>query len=86
MKLAFRLVEHPELYLEGQGDLVSRSKMGITWVSIWVIGFLNLKPKPPTLQVNPEHRDPKPPTKVPRVVGLGFRVWKPPYSPILEGL
>ena len=29
------------LYLEGQGDLASRLRMGICRVTIWVIGVLN---------------------------------------------
>ena len=32
------------LYLGGQGDLVSRSKMGINGLTIWVIGVINLFP------------------------------------------
>ena len=31
-----------EMHLEGYGDLVNRSKMGITGVSIWLIGVINL--------------------------------------------
>ena len=34
-------------YLEGQGDLVSRLIMGITRVTIWVIGVINLLTKFP---------------------------------------
>ena len=36
------------LYLEGQGDLVSRLIMGISRVTIWVIGIINLLPKSPS--------------------------------------
>ena len=35
------------LYLEGQGDLVSRLIMGITRVTIWVVGVINLLTKSP---------------------------------------
>ena len=35
------------LYLEGQGDLVSRLRMGINGLTIWVIGVLNLLAKSP---------------------------------------
>ena len=34
-------------YLEGQGDLVSRLIMGISGVTIWVIGVINLLTKSP---------------------------------------
>ena len=34
-------------YLEGQGDLISRSIMGIFRVTIWVIGVINLVTKSP---------------------------------------
>ena len=34
-------------YLEGQGDLVSGLIMGITRVTIWVIGVINLLTKSP---------------------------------------
>ena len=34
-------------YLEGQGDLVSRLIMGITRVTMWVIGVINLLTKSP---------------------------------------
>ena len=34
-------------YLEGQGDLVSRLIMGITRVTIWVIGVISLLTKSP---------------------------------------
>ena len=34
-------------YLEGQGDLISRLIRGINRVTMWVIGFINLLPKPP---------------------------------------
>ena len=34
-------------YLDRQGDLVSRLLMGITGVTIWVIGVLNLLAKSP---------------------------------------
>ena len=34
-------------YLEGQGDLVSRLFMGISRVTIWVIGVINLLTKSP---------------------------------------
>ena len=34
-------------YLEGQGDLVKGLRMGITGVTIWVVGFINLLTKPP---------------------------------------
>ena len=34
-------------YLEGQGDLVSGLIMGITRVTIWVIGVINLFTKSP---------------------------------------
>ena len=34
-------------YLEGQGDLISRSIMGIFRVTIWVIGAINLLTKSP---------------------------------------
>ena len=33
--------------LEGHGDVVSRLAMGISRVTIWVIGVLNLLTKPP---------------------------------------
>ena len=33
--------------LEGQGDLVSRLKVGILGVTIWVIGVMNLLTKSP---------------------------------------
>ena len=32
----------PRPYLEGQGDSVSRLRMGITRVTAWVIGVINL--------------------------------------------
>ena len=32
-------------YLEGQGDLVSRLIMGITRVTLWVMGLINLLTK-----------------------------------------
>ena len=35
------------LYLGGQGDLVSRSKMGINGLTIWVIAVINLLTKSP---------------------------------------
>ena len=35
------------LGLEGQGDLVNGLIMGITMVTIWVIGVINLLPKSP---------------------------------------
>ena len=35
------------VYLQGQGDLVSRLIMGISGVTIWVIGVLNLLTKSP---------------------------------------
>ena len=38
-------VVHPEPYLEGQGDLVSRSIMGIIRVTKWVIGVIILLTK-----------------------------------------
>ena len=34
-------------YLGGQGDLVSRLIMGISGVTIWVIGVINLLTKSP---------------------------------------
>ena len=34
-------------YLEGHGDLVSRLIRGITRVTIWVIGVINLLTKSP---------------------------------------
>ena len=34
-------------YLEGQGDLVSGFIMGITRVTIWLIGVINLLTKSP---------------------------------------
>ena len=34
-------------YLEGQGDLVSRLIMGITRVTLWVMGLINLLTKSP---------------------------------------
>ena len=34
-------------YLEGQGDLVSRLILGITRVTIWVTGVINLLTKSP---------------------------------------
>ena len=34
-------------YLEGQGDLVTRLRMGIIGVIIWVIGVINLLTKSP---------------------------------------
>ena len=34
-------------YLEGQGDLLSRLIMGITRVTIWVIGVIKLLTKSP---------------------------------------
>ena len=34
-------------YLEGQGDLVTRLIMGITRVTIWVIGSIDLLTKYP---------------------------------------
>ena len=34
-------------YLEGQGDLISRSIMGISRVTTWVIGAINLLTKSP---------------------------------------
>ena len=34
-------------YLEGQGDLVSRLTIGITRVTIWFIGVINLLTKSP---------------------------------------
>ena len=34
-------------YLEGQGDSVSRLIRGITGVTIWVIGVINLPTKSP---------------------------------------
>ena len=37
----------PKPYLEGQGDLVSRLIRGITGVTIWVIGVINLLTKSP---------------------------------------
>ena len=36
-----------DLYLEGQGDLVSRLIMGINRVTIWVTGVINLLTKSP---------------------------------------
>ena len=33
------------VYLEGQGDLVSRAIMGILRLTIWVIGVMNLLTK-----------------------------------------
>ena len=35
------------VYLEGQGDLVSRLIMGIIRVTIWVMGVMNLLTKSP---------------------------------------
>ena len=35
------------LYLEGQADLVSRLKMAIIRVTIWLIGVINLLTKSP---------------------------------------
>ena len=35
------------IYLEGQGDLISRLIMGIIRVTIWVIGVINLLTKSP---------------------------------------
>ena len=35
------------VYLEGQGDLVTRLIMGIIGVTIWVIGVINLLTKSP---------------------------------------
>ena len=35
------------LYLEGQGDLVSRLIMGISKVIIWAMGVINLLTKSP---------------------------------------
>ena len=32
-------------YLEGQGDLVSRLTMGITRVTIWIRGLINIPTK-----------------------------------------
>ena len=32
-------------YLEGQGDFVSGLRLGITRVTVWVIGFINLVTK-----------------------------------------
>ena len=37
----------PNSYLEGQGDLVNRLTMGISRVTKWVIGVINLLTKPP---------------------------------------
>ena len=42
-----RKTRNPKPYLEGQGDLVSRLLMGITGVTIWVMGVLNLLTKSP---------------------------------------
>ena len=35
------------IYLEGQGDSISRLVMGIARVTIWVIGVINLLTKSP---------------------------------------
>ena len=35
------------LYLEGQGDLVNGSIIGISRITIWVIGVVNLLTKSP---------------------------------------
>ena len=35
------------MYLEDQGDLVSRFILGIIGVTIWFIGVINLLPKSP---------------------------------------
>ena len=35
------------LYLEGQGDLVSRLIMGIIGVTIWLIGVISILTKSP---------------------------------------
>ena len=35
------------VYLEGQGDLVTRLIVGIIGVAKWVIGVVNLLPKSP---------------------------------------
>ena len=35
------------VYLEGQGDLVTRLILGIIGVTIWVIGIINLLTKSP---------------------------------------
>ena len=40
------LEDSRRIYLEGQGDLVSILIRGITGVTIWVIGVINLLPKP----------------------------------------
>ena len=40
-------VEGLKAYLEGQGDLVSRLRMGINRVTIWVIEVINLLTKSP---------------------------------------
>ena len=29
-------------YLEGRGDLVSRLRIGVSWVIIWIVGVINL--------------------------------------------
>ena len=52
-------------YLEGQGDLVSKLRMGIVGGTIWVIRVINLLTRPPD-----------PPSNVweCRVYGLGFGV------------
>ena len=38
---------NPTPYLEGHGDLVSRSITGVTGVVIWLIGVSNLRAKSP---------------------------------------
>ena len=45
------------LYLGGQGDLVNRLLMGISRVTIWLIGVINLltkSPDPPSILECPE--------------------------------
>ena len=37
----------PQPYLEGHWDLVTRLIMGLTRVTIWVIGLMNLLTKSP---------------------------------------
>ena len=41
------LSQNPGPYLEGQGNLLSRLVTGITTVTIWVIGVINLLTKSP---------------------------------------
>ena len=39
------ILDHPKLYLEGRGDLVSREILGIIRVTMWFVGAILLLTK-----------------------------------------